>query len=45
MPTIAIGDAELDRVGDALNASPSRPLGSTPPDIHSPSRTTDWSQG
>jgi len=45
MPTIAIGDAEFDRVGDALDASPSRPLGSTPPDIHSPSRTTDWSQG
>jgi len=30
-PTIANGDAEFDRVGDALDASPSRPLSSTPP--------------
>jgi len=45
MPTIAIGDAEIDRVGDALDASPSRPLPSTPPDIHSPSLTTDCPQG
>jgi len=45
MPTIAIGDAEFDRVGDALDASPSRPLPSTPPDIHSPSLTNDCPQG
>jgi len=45
MPTIAIGDAEFDRVGDALDAAPSRPLPSTPPDIHSPSLTTDCPQG
>ena len=45
MPTIAIGDAEFDRVGDVFDASPSRPLRSTPPDIHSPSLTTDCPQG
>jgi len=44
-PTIAIGDAELDRVGDALDALPSRPLPSTPPGIHSPSLTNDCPQG
>ena len=40
MPAIAIGDAQSDRVGDALDASPSRPFPSTPPDIHSPSLPT-----
>jgi len=40
MQTIANGDAESDRVGVSLDASPSRPLPSTTPEIHSPSLTT-----
>jgi len=45
MPTIAIGDAEFDRIGDALDASPSQSLPSSPPDIQSPSLTTVCPQG